>query len=67
MKKTPETPKKKQPREKTHSKMGFWISSETIERMREYVDQHRNAPERMTINSFVREAIEEQLVRKVKR
>lgn len=46
------------------TKMGFWLSQDLIERMRAHVDKHRNAPENMTINSFVRDALESKLVKR---
>lgn len=42
-------------------KRAFWLPNELYARVSDYVGRHRNAPESMTINSFVREAIEEKL------
>lgn len=48
-------------------KMGFWVSRDVMERVRDYVDQHRNAPDNLTLNAFVRQAIESALKRAEKK
>jgi hypothetical protein len=40
------------------SKRAFWIPNALYNKIRDYVNRHRNAPESMTINAFVREALE---------
>lgn len=47
--------------ENKSKKRAFWLPDTLYVRLSEYVGRHRNAPESMTINSFVREAIEEKL------
>lgn len=44
-------------------KRGFWLPNELYFRVKAFVSKHRNAPEDMTINSFVRSALEEKLQR----
>ena len=48
-------------------KMGFWVARDVMERVRDYVDQHRNAPDNLTLNAFVRQAIESALKRAEKK
>lgn len=48
-------------KEPASTKMGFWLTGDLIARMRAHVDKNRSAPELMTINSFVRDALEASL------
>ena len=43
------------------NKRAFWIPDDLYERVKIYVDAHRNAPDMLTINQFVRDALEERL------
>lgn len=43
------------------NKRAFWLPDALYSNMRDYVSRHRNAPEDLTINQFVRDAIEEKL------
>lgn len=55
------------PATKTNGKYAFWLSSEFYDKMRSYVSRHRNAPEDMTINQFVRDALENHLASALKK
>ncbi|MCC6809956.1 MAG: hypothetical protein IT381_21180 [Deltaproteobacteria bacterium] len=49
------------------SKRAIWMPDELYERLKNYVDKNRNAPRFLSINKFVREAIETALSKQGKR
>ncbi len=51
------TPKASNAKPGGSSKRGFWIPDAIYERVQRYVGQHRNEPDDMSINKFVREAL----------
>ncbi len=44
-----------------NAKRSFWMPDSLYEGVRSYVSRHRNAPEDLTINQFVRDALEAHL------
>lgn len=50
-----------------NNKRAFWISDSLYEQIHDYVSRHRNSPEDLTINQFVRDALVEHLERSLKR
>lgn len=48
------------------NKRAFWIPDDLYERVKKHVDRRRSSPHFLTINQFVRDALEERLA-KVKR
>ncbi len=48
--------------EKRHaSRRSFWIHDDTYAKVCKYVSKHRNYPDDLTINQFVRDALEASL------
>lgn len=45
------------------SKRAIWMPDELYERLKHHVDKNRSAPRFLTINKFVREAIEAALAK----
>lgn len=43
------------------NKRAFWLPDSLYANVRDYVSRHRNSPEDLTINQFVRDALEEKL------
>lgn len=47
--------------ERASAKRAFWIPDELYEKIRTFVGRHKNEPENMSINGFVRDALDAHL------